>query len=213
MASSPSIPKEKRGESNIRVFKSDFMESLTHVHPAMPILVWGPVTAYFLYQGYANDGISVAAFATTILSGVLFWTLIEYVFHRYLFHFRAESKITKRLVFLFHGLHHDDPHDKTRLVFPPFPAFLILSVFYFLYSLVVPAAYLNSFLSGFLIGYLCYDYIHYATHHFPMKSKVGKYLRKYHLQHHASCPDGKYGVSSPLWDYVFGTVESKLSKK
>lgn len=197
-------------QKGVRVFESDFMESLTHVHPAAPIIVWGPVTAYFLYDGAKEQ--TGSEIALTVLAGVLVWTFIEYIFHRYLFHFPAKSDLTKRLVFLFHGLHHDEPHCKTRLVFPPFPAFLILSVFYFLFSLIVPAIALHTFLAGFLIGYLCYDYIHYATHHFPMTGKVGRYLRKYHLQHHFSCPDAKYGVSSPLWDYIFNTVETKKKR-
>lgn len=195
-------------QKGVRVFESDFLESLTHVHPAAPIIVWGPVTLYFLYDGSTKLP-SAAEMILFIFMGVLTWTFIEYIFHRYLFHFPAKSKLSKRLVFLFHGLHHDEPHCKTRLVFPPFPAFMILSAFYLFFSLIIPPSALHSFLSGFLIGYLCYDYIHYATHHFPMNSKMGRYLRKYHLQHHFSCSDAKYGVSSPLWDYVFNTVESK----
>lgn len=197
--------------AGIRVFKSDFMESLTHVHPALPIIVWGPVTAYLFYDGLADQ--SLAAVALAFALGIVVWTFTEYILHRYVFHYPAKSKIGKRFVFMFHGLHHDEPQCKTRLVFPPVPAFLILCLFYGLFSLVVPAVALHTFLAGFLVGYLCYDYIHYATHHFPMTSKVGRYLRKYHLQHHYSCPDAKFGVSNPLWDYVFKTVNTKKKRQ
>ena len=57
----------------------------------------------------------------------------------------------------------------------------------------------------FIVGYLIYDYIHYATHHFPMRNRAAKYLKHYHLKHHFSGEGGRYGVSSPLWDVVFGT--------
>ena len=60
-------------------------------------------------------------------------------------------------------------------------------------------------IGGFLIGYLGYDYTHYATHFVRPKTRIGKGLRKRHLQHHFACPDRWYGVSSPLWDYVFRT--------
>lgn len=197
-------------EESIRVFQSDFMESLTHVHPAAPIIVWGPVTAYLLFDGWSLQ--SLAAMIVTVLLGILVWTFTEYILHRYLFHFPAKSKFGKRFVFMFHGLHHDEPQCKTRLVFPPVPAFLILCLFYLLFSVLVPAQALHSFVAGFMIGYLCYDYIHYATHHFPMTSKVGRYLRKYHLQHHYGSSDAKFGVSNPLWDYIFKTVESKKKR-
>ena len=197
----------KYGDESIRVFENNFLEALTHVHPITPLIVWSPVTAYFLYQGL-SDGFSGLAYGALVVAGILFWTLLEYVVHRFLFHFPAKSDFAKRLVFLFHGLHHDAPNDKTRLVFPPVPAIAIMSLLYYLFTLFVPTNMMNTFFAGFVIGYLCYDYIHYATHHFPMTSTVGRYLRKYHLQHHFSHEHSKYGVSSPLWDYVFGSVEA-----
>jgi sterol desaturase/sphingolipid hydroxylase (fatty acid hydroxylase superfamily) len=50
-----------------------------------------------------------------------------------------------------------------------------------------------------------YDSIHYATHHFTMRSGIGKFLKEYHLRHHYHDDHTAYGVSSPLWDVVFGT--------
>ena len=85
-------------QKGVRVFESDFLESLTHVHPAAPIIVWGPVTLYFLYDGSTKLP-SAAEMILFIFMGVLTWTFIEYIFHRYLFHFPAKSKLSKRLVF------------------------------------------------------------------------------------------------------------------
>ena len=60
-------------------------------------------------------------------------------------------------------------------------------------------------MSGFMIGYLAYDLTHYATHHFPMRSKYAKYLKRHHMQHHYKDASTRFGVSSPLWDLVFRT--------
>jgi sterol desaturase/sphingolipid hydroxylase (fatty acid hydroxylase superfamily) len=60
--------------------------------------------------------------------------------------------------------------------------------------------------AGFMLGYLAYDLIHYATHHFTMRSGAAKYLKRYHMQHHHKTPEQRFGVSSPLWDAVFGTL-------
>lgn len=197
--------KKHNGES-IRLFENDFLESLSHVHPIMPLVVWSPFIAYLFYKSVTVDQIQASQFILFAFIGFIVWTLTEYTLHRYVFHFNATSKIGKRFVFMFHGLHHDDPQDPTRLVMPPVPAILIVSVLWQIFALVVPSHFMNVFMAFFLIGYLCYDYIHYATHHFPMTSPIGKYLRKYHLQHHYSGEKSKYGVSNPLWDYVFGTV-------
>ena len=34
----------------VRMFKSDFMESLSKVHPAVPLFVFIPVIAFFIYK-------------------------------------------------------------------------------------------------------------------------------------------------------------------
>jgi sterol desaturase/sphingolipid hydroxylase (fatty acid hydroxylase superfamily) len=124
-----------------------------------------------------------------------------------MFHFPAKGKWGKKFVFLFHGLHHDDPDDPTRLVMPPVPAVIMMGILYAGFGLVVPTKFLEVFMSAFIVGYLCYDYIHYASHHFPMKGGLARYLKKFHLQHHFRHERAKYGVSSPLWDIIFRTLE------
>jgi sterol desaturase/sphingolipid hydroxylase (fatty acid hydroxylase superfamily) len=197
--------KRHSGES-IRIFKNPILESFTHVHPIVPLVLWVPVILFLFYRGIALKGIGTSEFAILFFFGLILWTFTEYVLHRFVFHWNASSRAGKYFVFLFHGLHHDDPQDPTRLVMPPVPAILIVSLLWMLFSSVFPYKYIDVIMAFFLIGYLCYDYIHYATHHFPMTSPVGKYLRKYHLQHHYSGEKSKYGVSSPLWDYIFGTL-------
>ena len=197
--------KNHTGES-IRIFKNPILESLTHVHPIVPLVLWTPVIAFLFYYGATVQNVTPNEFIVLFFVGFVLWTFTEYIVHRYVFHWDAKSAVGKYFVFLFHGLHHDDPQDQTRLVMPPVPAILLSGVLYFLFFLVFPAKYLQVIMAYFMTGYLCYDYIHYATHHFAMTSRVGKFLRKYHLQHHYSGESSKYGVSSPLWDYIFKTT-------
>ena len=196
----------KKNHQSSRLFENNLLEALTHVHPIIPLLLWTPVSAFFLYQAIWVDKLTLTELISWAFIALLVWTLTEYVLHRFVFHFEAKSDFGKWLIYLFHGIHHDEPDDPTRLVMPPFPAVVIMTMLYFLFSLLVPSNKLNIFMSFFIIGYLTYDYIHYATHHFPMKSKVGRYLRKFHLRHHHAKEHSKYGVSNPLWDYVFFTV-------
>lgn len=194
---------------SIRIFKNPFLESLTHVHPIIPLLMWVPIILFFYRRSYQQYNLSAAKYLMIFIMGMLLWTLAEYLLHRYIFHFDAKSKLGKRFVFLFHGLHHDDPHDPTRLVMPPAPAILISSFLYFLMWIIFPLVILDALFASFMIGYLFYDYIHYGTHHFSMKNKMAKYLKAYHLKHHFLHEPSRYGVSSPLWDYVFKTVSKK----
>ena len=197
--------KKQNGES-IRIFKNPILESFTHVHPIIPLLLWTPVILFLFHRGATLKSVSVIEFFILFFAGLILWTFTEYILHRYVFHWNAKSRAGKYFVFLFHGLHHDDPQDSTRLVMPPVPAIIIVSILWVIFSAIFPYRFIDVLMAYFLIGYLSYDYIHYATHHFPMTSRLGRYLRKYHLQHHYAHEESKYGVSSPLWDYIFKTV-------
>ncbi|MDC1173953.1 sterol desaturase family protein [Bacteriovoracaceae bacterium] len=196
----------KKTDSSIRLFENDLLEAITHVHPITPLVMWSPVTCYLLWRSYTVHALSFLDFVTWFFIAILVWTFTEYTVHRFVFHYPAKSKIGKKLIFLFHGIHHDDPDDATRLVMPPVPGVILMALLWGFFQLVIPVKFMDAFMAFFIVGYLCYDYIHYATHHFPMTSPVGKYLRKFHLRHHHAKEHSKYGVSNPLWDYVFNTV-------
>jgi len=199
----------EKPHQSIRLFENDFLERLSHVHPITPLLFWGPIAAWLIWRSVAVHEISGVALLGLAVAGVFTWTLAEYCLHRFLFHYPATSKLGKWLVFLFHGNHHHDPKDKTRLVMPPAGAVPIMAALYLLFGLVIPQPWIEPFCAFFILGYLVYDYIHYATHHFPMRNPVAKYLKLYHLKHHFSGEGGRYGVSSPLWDKILGTTGSK----
>lgn len=193
--------------SSIRLFKNPLLEALTHVHPSIPFLVWVPIVAYALMRAVPlNEPFGMVAF---FLLGLLFWTLTEYAMHRYVFHFQASSKAGQYLVYLFHGIHHDDPEDPTRLVMPPVVSLTLGALFYALFMLLMGQAHALPFFSGFISGYLVYDYIHFATHHFRLRSTWAKTLKENHMKHHYLKKGGKWGVSTPLWDHVFGTFHGE----
>lgn len=189
-----------------RLFKNDILESLTHVHPIIPLLFWSPVVVFLLWRSVSIHELAALQIATMAIPGLLIWTLTEYLLHRFVFHFAASSNFGKRLVHLFHGVHHDLPNDKTRLVMPPAGAVIVMSILWGLFSLVIPALWVEPFTAFFLIGYLIYDYTHYATHHFRMRHPLLQALKRHHMQHHFTTHEAKFGVSSPLWDRVFGTL-------
>lgn len=60
-------------------------------------------------------------------------------------------------------------------------------------------------LAGGLIGYLCYDMIHYYIHYGSPSNKYFYQLKRYHYNHHFVNHDLGFGISSPAWDEIFGT--------
>jgi sterol desaturase/sphingolipid hydroxylase (fatty acid hydroxylase superfamily) len=198
-------------EEPIRLFKSNFMEFFTHISPVAVTIIWLPVAIFlFLEPTLLESGwdwVAIPAF----LIGLFLWTLAEYTLHRFVFHYHARTPRMERVTFLFHGVHHAQPQCKTRLVMPPVVSLPLAALFYGLFWLIIGSwlqapGWVNPMMSGFLIGYLVYDLTHYATHHWPMRSRFAKFLKRYHMQHHYKTPNARYGVSSPIWDYIFGTM-------
>lgn len=194
----------------IRLFKNPVLEYFSHIHPVTPIIVFVPLLIVLSYFGFKEIGILNGAISFII--GILLWSLTEYVIHRWAFHYHPKSETGKRVHFLVHGIHHDYPRDATRLVMPLLVSIPLAVFFYFLFQAIFGVYYMNIF-SGFIFGYVSYDSIHYATHHFEMKGKIGKFLKTYHLRHHYGDDHTAYGVSNPLWDYVFGTVPQQVREK
>jgi dihydroceramide fatty acyl 2-hydroxylase len=191
---------------SVRLFQSNALEFFTHVHWSVPIIVYLPTVGYFLYTAVSGNTLAGSEILLSFVAGLFIWTLTEYLLHRFVFHYQPTSKLGKHLHFMMHGVHHDYPNDATRLVMPPSVSIPLASLFYLLFTAVLPAAHVAPFFAGFLFGYICYDEIHYATHHAPLKGAVGLWLKHHHVRHHYLDPDRGYGVSSPLWDFVFGTM-------
>jgi sterol desaturase/sphingolipid hydroxylase (fatty acid hydroxylase superfamily) len=196
----------------IRLFKSDFLEFFSHIHPAVIVIIWLPVVVFFLVREVLNRPANISALYIPLwfFVGLFLWTLAEYLLHRFVFHFAARNPAQERIIFLFHGVHHAQPQCKTRLVMPPVVSIPMAVVFYGGLTLIVGMLLgqphlVGPLTSGLVLGYIIYDLTHYATHHFPMRSGILKYLKRYHMQHHYKTPDQRFGVSSPLWDIVFKT--------
>ncbi len=195
-------------DESARMFKSNILEFFSHVHPSVPAIIYLPVVAYMLYKT-TIIGVGLAYAFPLFVLGLFIWSLTEYTLHRFIFHFVPKSSWGKQIQFLFHGVHHDYPNDSTRLVMPPVVSIPLALLFYFLFLKILGAFYLPPFFAGFILGYLSYDLTHYAVHHFSLHGKVSLYLKQHHMRHHYMDPDNNYGVSSPLWDFVFGTFIKK----
>lgn len=201
--------RESRRPGTTRMFESDFIEFFSRIHPATPFVVWLPVLGFVAYRSIARSDLPTLGFVGLLLGGFAVWTLTEYVLHRYVFHWTNDTAFGRRFHFLLHGVHHDYPQDKDRLVMPVGASAPMAVIFYGLFFLVFGGVQLaEPFFVGFGLGYLAYDGSHFAIHHFNFKSNLFKRLKRHHMLHHHADHAGGFGVSSPLWDLVFGTMPS-----
>ncbi len=189
------------------LFKSEFLNYFSRVHPAVPALIFVPVIVAMEWLG-ADRGFAAWELLLLSLAGIGIWTLTEYWLHRLVFHWEPDNDFGRRMHFIIHGVHHDHPNDRMRLVMPPSVSIPLAALFFLAFSLVFGDAAYPIF-GGFILGYLGYDYTHYYVHHAVPKTKAGKQLREQHMRHHFQDHRFGYGVSSPLWDVVFRTLPRK----
>ncbi len=190
---------------SVRIFKSNFMESLSKVHFSVPLFLYIPVISFFIYSSIVVLHTGLLMLIAFYIAGIVSWSIIEYLLHRYIFHFKPKGMFWERIHFIFHGVHHDYPNDAKRLVMPPSVSLPLALLFYGLFSLLLSKAGLHAFFPGFVTGYLIYDISHYALHHFNFKSTFWRELKKHHMLHHYQDSNKRYGVSSVFWDKIFGS--------
>jgi sterol desaturase/sphingolipid hydroxylase (fatty acid hydroxylase superfamily) len=116
--------------------------------------------------------------------GVVAWTFSEYIFHRFVLH---------DLISVGHRLHHAQPEK---------PVLAILWQIWGSFALVYLIAN-GAFLAGSLVTYAWYLFVHHSAHHSPRY--VPDPLLKHHISHHKFATRN-YGVSTTVWDHVFGTT-------
>ena len=191
-----------------RLFDNPFLEKLTRTHIAVPISLFTVISAGLMYWGYSNESMTAGSLGLLFLVGWLAFTLVEYLVHRYVFHMDTDTKVKEDIQYKFHGVHHDYPKDKERLAMPPVMSLTISTLLFFVFRFAMGEAVFG-FLPGFLVGYSMYLFVHYIVHAYQPPKNFFKALWINHGIHHYKNHERAFGVSSPLWDYIFQTMPKK----
>jgi hypothetical protein len=187
-----------------RMFDQNFFEWFSHIHPASVVSIYLSWFAWVIWKT-VDGGLSPAGIAVRVVAGCFAWTLVEYVIHRFSFHYVPRGRVGMFYAYTVHGFHHAFPEDHRRWLTPPvFSMPIAFGLHLVLRSLLGIRG--SAFFAGGLIGYLLYDLSHYLIHRGRPRSALLNRLRQRHLQHHYATPDRWYGVSTPLWDYIFRTT-------
>jgi sterol desaturase/sphingolipid hydroxylase (fatty acid hydroxylase superfamily) len=189
-----------------RMFESDLLELFSKTHPAIPFVFWVPVAVALPLHAVATGLTRGAGLLGFGLLGVLGWQLTEYVVHRHLFHWQGIGPRTRRLHEILHGYHHRYPDDPGRLVMPLAVSLGIAALLAGgLWLLHRPAATVP-FFTGFLWGYLGYDFMHWSTHFRAPRTRWGRAMRAHHMAHHFAEPASNFGISHRWLDRLVGTL-------
>jgi dihydroceramide fatty acyl 2-hydroxylase len=193
------------------MFESRVLDALSRVHPAVPVLIFGPAIVLLAAWGLSMQSVPVSLGLAA--GGYALWTLFEYWLHRVVFHFEPDKGIGAQLHWIIHGVHHDHPNDPLRLVMPPAVSVPLGTFLFALFYAAFGRRYAAGIGAGFFAGYLAYDMIHYYLHHFRPRGPVGRILRERHMRHHFQDETRGFGISAPYWDEIFGTSSRQAERK
>lgn len=192
-----------------QLFKNPVLERLSRTHIAVPLVIFFSYAAGLLYWSVTHTSLSAGLTVALFFTGWLVFTWVEYQVHRHVFHMATYTRWREKLQYTMHGVHHEFPKDKDRLAMPPLLSVTIATILLLLLRLVL-GDFVFAFLPGFLVGYASYLGVHYMVHVYQPPKNFLKALWINHGIHHYKNGEIVFGVSSPLWDYVYGTMKEKV---
>jgi len=130
--------KAKPQNAGTRVlFKNKILERLSRTHISVPLIIMWIFSAAMIYWALAETTLSVASVFLFYLVGLLCFTFIEYLVHRYIFHMKTDTPRKEKIQYTFHGVHHEYPKDKDRLAMPPVLSATISIILLFIFKLIM----------------------------------------------------------------------------
>jgi len=190
------------------LFSNPVLERISRTHISIPITLFLAISSVSMYYGLVSTSIPLGLGLGFFVLGLLAFTFVEYMMHKHFFHMEPDTPLKDKLQYNVHGVHHDYPKDKDRLAMPPFVSAAYAAILYLLFTLLM-GNFALYFLPGFLLGYSGYLAVHYVVHVYNPPKNFFKVLWVNHAIHHYKDPDAAFGVSSPLWDYLLGTLPKK----
>lgn len=195
--------------SRIRLFENRWLERLTMVSMPWFLALWAvglPFIAWRALQSANADSAAPGIVPAALLcfAGLMVWTLTEYALHRFVFHWKPGSAVTRQLVFVVHGNHHAVPNDPLRNLMPPIVSLPVGGLIWVGFVGIAGAAG-NWLFLGFMTGYVAYDLVHYACHQWAMKGRLAQMVKTHHLRHHHRNETGNYAITGMMWDRLFRT--------
>jgi sterol desaturase/sphingolipid hydroxylase (fatty acid hydroxylase superfamily) len=146
--------------------------------------------------------------------GVLTWTLLEYGLHRFVFHIQIPLRNPRLREFVnaSHLGHHASPRDPNKVLVRPVYGLVVSSILFGLIYLLSDSLFSTAgVIVGVWTGFLYYEAVHYRVHFSLAASGFVKRQRRTHFYHHFTNNKRCFGVTSPLWDYVFGTALPRIT--
>jgi sterol desaturase/sphingolipid hydroxylase (fatty acid hydroxylase superfamily) len=192
---------------NRRTTREERRARINRLELYKPFVFYAFVLAALNAAALAYGGeLSIVTSLASLAAGLLSWGLFEYSIHRWVLHRVPPREGAGLPGNRTHLAHHADPNALDRLNVQLSESLPVCAV-YFLLAWAVTSDWRAAAFAydGLMLGYFFYEYLDYQAHHGAARGRVVRYFRRYHLLHHHYDARVRFGVTSPLFDYLFGT--------
>lgn len=173
-----------------------------------PFIFYSAVMIALGVSSLASAPPTAPVISALIFFGLLGWGLNEYLVHRFVLHHDPHKGSFAMPGNQTHLRHHANPDDLERLHVTLSEGAPVSAAYALLMWLLLGSWQAMAFAYiGFHLGYFFYEWLDYQAHHGTPNSRLIRYLKKYHLQHHSVDEKRRYGVTSPLFDWLLGTFQ------
>lgn len=136
--------------------------------------------------------------------GVLTWSVLEYWIHRVMGHDRR----FRRSPF---GVEHVRHHIEGNYFAPTWKKLVAAAIAAAVLAgpaIAIAGAGLGvAYVAGLISFYGVYEWLHRREHTHAGIGAYGRWARRHHFHHHFVDGRTNHGVTTPLWDLVFGTYQ------
>lgn len=188
------------------VLKDEARKSRRRLYPVT--LIYTSFATLVLFLGASAKAETALPFAAT---GLVFWTLVEYLVHRYVLHgvFPIRPSLWSRFLNKafdhLHWQHHLRPWDGNHINGTLFDTLWVVAPIWTL-TFLAPIHTAPAFFSGFMLGYVIEEWCHHSVHFYVFNWPWFRGLKARHFYHHSKRGAHiLFGLSNGFWDEVVGT--------
>lgn len=193
--------------NQIKLFRHPLLNRLIFTNSLVAVSTYFVISLVIAIGGFVWTETTITSGLLLVGAGLLIFTLVEYLVHRFLYHSDDAYEENRGWQYLVHGIHHVHPKEHGLLALP-IPLVLAINTPLFCLFYLVAGEYACFLFPGFLSGYATQLYIHYQVHT-RKPNTFFKFWWRHHMLHHYYSERTAFGVICPFWDMVFGTMPDK----
>jgi len=174
-------------------------------HPKSIYYIYLPIIVVLCLYCIFFLNIHLWQYILCFVGALSFWTVFEYLLHRFILHANPKNKTLRQFLYKTHWIHHEYPNDNRFVLMSPLVSLFGGLMFYLVCRILLGPVFCYPVLMSLITIYVVYEWMHFAAHNYHFENALFMKLKKHHLKHHFKDNDKGFGFITTQWDEWAGT--------